>query len=391
MSKNLGFQFSSATCGFKKTKKPDLALVYSPIPCTYAGVFTINQVRAACIDENKESLKKHKKIKSIVINSGSANACTGKQGIKACKETKQITAKLLNIKPEEVLVASTGAIGLHLDMSKMKKGLELAAPKLDSKNFNAAARAILTTDRNLKTANVKTKDFEIFGFTKGAGMIHPNMATMLCYLFCDLNMPQSLLQSALRESTDISFNAITVDADMSTNDMVILLSNNTSKKVVKSKNDHLYHDFKMALDQICADLARKIALDGEGAKKLIEVIVTGAKSDDDAREIARSIASSNLFKCAVFGSDPNWGRAAARVGATKVKIDQDKLDIYLNMVCVFKQGNPLPFNKEKLNKEITKNKGVRIVVNLNLGNRAGSALGCDLTREYVNFNSAYFT
>lgn len=391
MSKNLGFQFSSMTCGFKKTKKPDLAVIYSPVSCTYAGVFTTNQVRAACVDVNKDLLKKRKKIKAIVVNSGNANACTGSQGLKACKETQTIAAKLLKIKEDEIVVASTGAIGIQLEMKKMKAGLEIAIPKLNSKNLNDAARAILTTDKNLKISDMHTKDFRIFGFTKGAGMIHPNMATMLCYLFTDLNMSQALLQSALKEATDTSFNAITVDADMSTNDMVVILSNNTSKKTVKSKSDPLYKMFKEALVEVSCDLAKKIVKDGEGAKKLIESIVFGAKNEADAREIARSIASSNLFKCAVFGSDPNWGRAAARIGCTGVKINQDKIDIFLNTTCVFKNGNPVDFNKIKLNKEITKNKGVKIIVNLKLGKASGSALGCDLTREYVNFNSAYFT
>lgn len=391
MSNNLGFQFSGMTCGFKKTKKPDLAVIYSPTPCSYAGVFTTNQVRAACVDVNKDLLKKRKKIKAIIVNSGNANACTGTQGIKACKETQAIAAKLLKVKPDEVIVASTGAIGIQLDMKKMKAGLEASVPKLSSKKINDAARAILTTDKNLKISGVETKDFQVFGFSKGAGMIHPKMATMLCYLFCDLNMPQPLLQAALKEAVDISFNAITVDADMSTNDMVVILSNNKSKKVVKSKSDHLYLDFKDALTNVCCELAKKIVKDGEGAKKLIESIVVGAKSEKDAREIAVSIASSNLFKCAVFGSDPNWGRAAARIGCTSVKVDQNKIDIFLNTTPVFRNGNPLAFNKTKLNNEITKNKGVKIIVNLNLGKASGSALGCDLTREYVNFNSAYFT
>ncbi len=391
MSQNLGFQFSSGVCGFKKTKKLDLAVIYSPVPCTYAGVFTTNQVRAACVDENKDSLKKKRKIKAIVVNSGNANACTGIVGVKACKETKKITSNLLNINSEEILVASTGAIGIQLDMKKMKSGLEKAIPNLSTKNLKSAAQAILTTDRHVKLNFIKSKDFEIFGFTKGAGMIHPNMATMLCYLFTDLNMSQSLLQSALKEAIEISFNSITVDADMSTNDMVILLSNNKSKKTVKGPNDQLYKAFKNNLSKICCELARKIAIDGEGAKKIIEIIVFGAKKESDAREIARSIASSNLFKCAIFGSDPNWGRAAARIGCTSVKIDQNKIDIFLNTTQVFKKGNPVEFNRTKLNKEITKNKGVSLIVNLNLGKASGSALGCDLTREYVNFNSAYFT
>ncbi|MBI2995205.1 MAG: bifunctional glutamate N-acetyltransferase/amino-acid acetyltransferase ArgJ [Candidatus Melainabacteria bacterium] len=391
MFSSANFQFAAGTCGFKKTKKPDLAIIYSPLSCTFAGVFTTNQIRAACVDENKNLLKKRKKIKAIVINSGNANACTGKKGIQAVKKTKQITARLLKIKQDEVLVANTGVIGVHLDTEKMKTGLENTIPKLSIKNLKAAARAILTTDRFEKIVIKKTKDFKLVSFTKGAGMIHPNMATMLCFLMTDIKAPQNLLQESLKSACDGSFNTISVDADMSTNDMVILLSNNQSEKEIKSKNDPLFINFKKALNEVCLKLARKIVIGGEGAKKLIQVEVNGARTSQDAKEIARSITSSNLFKCAIYGSDPNWGRAAARIGCTNVKVDHNKIDIFLNKTQVFKKGNPVIFSKEKLNKQITRKKEVRVVVNLNLGKKSGSALGCDLTKEYVNFNSAYFT
>lgn len=385
------FQFAQATCGFKKTKKPDLAIIYSRVPCTYAGVFTRNQVRAACVDENKSLLKKRRKIKAVVINSGNANACTGKKGIQAVKRTKFIVSKLLKIKPNEILVASTGVIGVHLSMEKIKTGLEHAVPKLNTKNFKAAAKAILTTDRFIKTVNKKAKDFKLVGFTKGAGMIHPNMATMLCFLMTNLNIPQNLLQEALQSACDVSFNNISVDGDMSTNDMVILLSNNTSKKEIKSKNDPLYFNFQNTLNEACLKLAREIVVDGEGAKKLIHVIVKGAKSISDARQIARSIASSTLFKCAIFGSDPNWGRAASRIGCTNVKVDQNKINVSINKTQVFRNGNPVEFNRNKLKKRIKKSKEVIVTVNLKLSNKSGSAFGCDLSYDYVRFNSGYFT
>ena len=385
------FQFSSSVCGFKKSKKPDLAIIYSPIPCTYSGVFTTNKVRAACIDENKRLLKKRKKIKAIVINSGNANACTGKKGIQTVKKTKQIAAKLLKIKPDDVLVASTGVIGIHLDMEKMKKGLEDAVPKLSSRNLKKAAKAILTTDRFVKIATKNTNDFKLTGFTKGAGMIHPNMATMLCFLMTDLKAPQNLLQYALKTVCNDTFNTISVDGDMSTNDMVILLSNNQSKKEVKSKNDPLFINFQKALFEVCLKLSKEIVIDGEGAKKLIYAQVNGARNKNDAKEIARQIASSTLFKCAVFGSDPNWGRAAARIGSTNAKVDQNKTDIFLNNTQVFKNGNPLDFNRQKLHKQIKKQKEVKVTINLKSGKYPGSAFGCDLSYDYVRFNSEYFT
>ncbi len=391
MKNKTDFQFSAAICGFKKTGKQDLAVIYSPVSCTYAGVFTTNQVHAACVDEDKRLLKKRKKIRAIVINSGNANACTGKKGIQAVKKTQKIAANLLKIKSDEVLIASTGAIGIQLDMQKMEAGIKSAVLKLSPKNFKNAARAILTTDRFLKTVSQNTKDFQIIGFTKGAGMIHPNMATMLCYFMTDLKMPQHLLQEALEIAVDSSFNSISVDGDMSTNDMVVILSNNRSCHEVKSKKDPLFLNFQKILNGACIKLAKQVVLDGEGAQKLIEVIVHGAKTEQDAKKIARSIASSNLFKCAIYGSDPNWGRAAARIGCTDIKVNQNKIDILLNNTPVLNNGNPVAFNKIRLNKEIKKKKGVKVNVNLKLGKKSGTAYGCDLTKEYVNFNSAYFT
>ena len=385
------FQFSSSTGGFKRTKKPDLAIVYSPVPCTYVGVFTTNQIRAACVDENRKLLKKRKKIKAIVINSGNANACTGRKGFQAVKKTKQITSRLLKIKSDEILVASTGIIGVQLDMKKMQSGLESAIPKLSSKKLKAAARAILTTDRFVKLVTKKTKDFKLIGFTKGAGMIHPKMATMLCFLLTDLKIPQNILQKTLKTAIDDTFNAISVDGDMSTNDMVVLLSNNQSKKEIKSKNDPVFLNFHKVLHEACLKLAKEIVVDGEGAKKLISVRVVGARKESEAREIARSIASSVLFKCAIFGADPNWGRAAARIGSTSVEVDQNKIDIFLNKTKVFGNGDLIEFDKEKLNRQIKKSKEVKVTVNLKSGNKSAVAFGCDLSYDYVKLNSAYFS
>lgn len=385
------FLFSSGICGFKSSKKPDLAIIYSSLPCTYAGVFTQNQVRAACIDENVRLLRKRKKVRAIVINSGNANACTGKKGYQAVLQTKKIAAKLLNIKADEVLVASTGVIGVQLDITKMKKGLELTIPKLSPKKFKAAAKAILTTDRTLKIISKKSKGFKLLGFAKGAGMIHPNMATMLCYFMTDLKIRQNLLQRALQEAVDVSFNNISVDGDMSTNDMAILLSNGQSKIEVKSKNDPVYKEFRKVLLDACWKLAKDMVRDGEGSQKIILVSVKGAKTETDARKIARSIASSTLFKCAIFGRDPNWGRAVARVGCTDVKIKPEKLDLAIFNTFVYKNGQPVLFNPKKLHKQMKKADEIKINVNLKLGKKSGVAYGCDLSYDYVELNSAYFT
>jgi len=385
------FIFASTICGFKASRRPDLAIIYSSLPCVYAGVFTQNQVRAACVDEDIRLLSKKKKIRAIVINSGNANACTGKQGIQAVKETKKIAAKLLNIHPDDVLVASTGVIGVPLDMVKMKAGLEKASSTLSAQNVKAAAKAILTTDRFLKVFSKNTKSFKLFGFAKGAGMVHPNMATMLCYLMTDLKMPQSLLQRALREAVNISFNNISVDGDISTNDMVVLLSNCQSQIEVKSKNDPVYKEFKKVLLDACWKLAKDMVRDGEGSQKIILVNVKGAKTGSDARKIARSVASSTLFKCAVFGRDPNWGRALARVGCTSVKIKPEKLDVALLNTFVYKNGQPIRFNPQTLHRQMKKNDEIKVNINLKLGKKSGIAYGCDLSYDYVKLNSAYFT
>lgn len=391
MSKNIKFKFASGICGFKDTGKPDLAVIYSEVPCTQAGVFTSNQVHAACVDENKRLLKKKKKIRAVVVNSGNANACTGQKGISAVKQTQKIAAKLLRIKPDEVLVASTGLIGIYLDMKKMKNGLENAILKLSSGNLKKAARAILTTDRFVKLITKKSRGFYLVGFTKGAGMIHPNMATMLCFFMTDLKMSQNLLQDALNNSVKDTFNNISVDGDMSTNDMVILLSNNQSSVQVNSSKDPIYMEFQKVLSDSCSMLAKEIIIDGEGAKKLITVQVLNARKKDDASKIAKSIASSILFKCAVFGSDPNWGRAAARIGGCGVKVDPGRFDIFLNKTKVYGNGHALEFNRKKVSREIKRQKGLKVTVNLKSGKYSAVAYGCDLSYDFLKFNSAYFT
>lgn len=385
------FKFGYAKCGFKKTGNLDLALIYSDTPCTYAGVFTDNKVRAFCVDENKSSLKKKNKIKLIVVNAGNANACTGKAGVLAVKKTKKLAAHYCNIRENEILVSSTGVIGIPLDLNKMEHGLKEASRNLSVKNFKYANEAILTTDSYKKIFIKKTQDFSLLAFAKGAGMIHPNMATMLCYILTDLQISQSLLQSTLKEVVDQTFNIISVDGDKSTNDMVILLSENSTKKEVKSKNDPIFKDFKKELLHCCMSLARDIVMDGEGATKIFNVTIKNARSEKDAKKIARYLTTSNLFKCAIFGSDPNWGRAMARIGDSGVNIDQNKITLVLNKICVFKKGTPVSFDKNKLAKDIKKQKEVFVTVDLNLGKSIAIALGSDLGYEYVKCNSEYFS
>lgn len=387
----MAFKFAAGKCGFKKTGKTDLGIIYSDLPCNFAGVFTTNQVRAACVDENKRLLKSKKKIRAIVVNSGNANACTGKAGIKAVKETQKISSELLEVKPSEIIVASTGGIGVPLDLNKMRNGLESTIPKLNKKDLSKVAVAIMTTDAYKKVAAVKTSSFYINGIAKGAGMIHPDMATMLCYFITNINMSQSLLQSALKEAVDCSFNSISVDGDTSTNDMVVILSDNTSRSVIRSKKDLKYKKFVSELKKISLKLSKQIVVDGEGATRLINVTVRGARKESDARRIARFITTSVLFKCAIFGGDPNWGRALARVGCTNVKVDQNKVTLKINGIAVFKNGDKAKYDGKKLDKEMKKAKEVFVDVDLNLGKSQAVAMGSDLTHDYVEFNSAYFT
>ncbi len=385
-----GFLAQGVEANIKKQTK-DLAVIYSEVPCQAAGVFTTNKVKASCVDYNRRLVESP--IRSIVMNSGNANACTGPQGEEDTRQMAELVAQELKIRPEEVLVASTGVIGVTLPMEKVAQGIIKACSTLSSQGGEHAAAAIMTTDTFPKMAAVEfpigSKTVKIGAIAKGSGMIHPNMATMLAFICTDAAITRECLQEALQASTDISYNMISVDGDTSTNDMALVLANGQAQnEMIDDPASEAYMLFKQALNQVNIRLAQLIARDGEGATRLIEVEVLKASSDQDARIVARAIVSSNLFKAAVFGKDANWGRIICAVGNAGVDIDPDQIDIWLGHQQVAQDGNGLPFDEESAREALAQDV-VKIKVALGKGSGQATAWGCDLTYDYVKINASY--
>lgn len=372
-----GFTAGAASAGIKPEGVPDLGILYSDIPCAAAGLFTTNKIKAAPVILSQRHLE-DSRTQAVVVNSGCANACTGVQGDSDALEMAQLTAVKLGIALEDVLVASTGVIGETLPLGKVRKGIETIA--LSSHGGHNLAEAILTTDTTTKEIAVDAGGIRIGGIAKGAGMIHPDMATMLCFLTTDAAVEADYLYKALQKAVDVSFNMISVDGDTSTNDMIVILANGMAGKP-KQK------DFEDALQGVCTYLAKCIVSDGEGSTRLIEATVEGAVSISDARIAARTIASSTLVKTAVHSGNPNWGRIIAAVGRCGVEVVESKIDLYLDNICVLKNGCSQPFDA----KEVMTTDEVLIRVCLNLGKAEATAWGCDLSEEYVTINSEYTT
>ena len=389
-----GFSAGATYAGIKKKGENvlDLGILYSHEPCVVAGVFTTNKIKSAAVVINQQRLQNKGKVSAIVVNSGCANSSTGEQGLADAIETTEIVAKALGIEPEEVLVASTGVIGVRLPMKSLCDGMNQVV--LSPDGGHDFAHAIMTTDTTPKeiAVAVKTKDaaFNIGGVAKGSGMIHPNLATMLVFLTTDAAVTPDFLSKSLREASDISFNMISVDGDTSPSDTVLLLANGIAENKSISNNSPLAQPFQEALNQICIHLAKAIARDGEGATKLIEVTVKGANNFEGARQAARTIVSSNLVKSAVYGRDPNWGRVTAALGRSGIEVNESKLDVIMAGIPVLKNGRPLPFDRQTAITALEQ-KEVRIVVDLHLGSTSATAWGCDLTEQYVVINSAYTT
>lgn len=386
-----GFVADGLHCGLKRRKK-DIGWLYSEKQASVAGVFTTNQVKAAPVIVTKAKIQQQK-LQAIIINSGNANACTGQQGLADAKEMCQLAANALAIAVDDVAVASTGIIGQALPMVQVKAGIELLQAKQD-KEPQAFQEAILTTDTCQKVSVYQEtfNQFEVImaGCAKGSGMIHPNMATMLGFVTTDANISSSLLQELLSELTEITFNQITIDGDTSTNDMVLVLANGLSGMPEIQKATPEYDKFRQLLAQVLTDLAKSIAKDGEGATKLIETVVTGAKNSQDARMLAKSVVGSSLVKSAIFGQDPNWGRILCALGYSGVAFDPEKVQIYLAETLVFKNGQPTLFDAAKLSEALATDE-VKIQVILAQGEAVGQAWGCDLTYEYVKINALYHT
>lgn len=374
-----GFTALGKCIGIKKGKK-DFAIIYSDKLCSVAAVYTKNKVKGAPLYVNMKHLEDGK-AQAIVINSGISNVATGKKGIDDAFMTCKLAAEELGINSNDILVASTGIIGKMLPMELIKKGLK--GIKKELKKSNDAAEAILTTDTIKKEIAVDFSGFTIGAIAKGSGMIHPNMATMLCFIATDADFSPKELKESLVKAVDESFNMISVDMDTSTSDMVILMSNNTKKADKKN--------FEEALAFICKEMAKKIVFDGEGATKLIEVTVKNAKSKLDAKKIAKSIVGSNLVKCAMFGNDPNWGRIISAIGNSDAHFKEDKINILIQNKLIVENGVEVKdFNIEEISK-LLKNDNVKVIVDLKIGNGEATAYGCDMSYDYVQINSQYHT
>lgn len=357
-------------------------MIFSEKQCDAAAVYTKSSVKAAPVLVTKANLKDNK-AQAVFCISGVANACTGEKGMDNAKQMATLLAKELNIKQDDVVVASTGKIGIQLPMDKITQAVKGLKGELGEDKFDDFSKAIMTTDKKHKEAIVKFDGVTIAACAKGAGMIHPNMATMLCFIVTDAKISGSSLKKCLVDAVDNSFNMLSVDRDTSTNDMVAVLANGMVGEVSMDK-------FQEALNLVCIKLAKDIAVDAEGATKSILAKVKNAKDLKEARELARAIVSSNLVKAFVHGNDPNWGRVMSAIGQTEIPLDVDKIDISFGGIKVMASGVGADFDESEAKEQLEK-KEVEIIVDLHQGSASAEAFGCDLTEEYVSFNAEYLT
>ena len=388
-----GFSAGATYAGLKTfaEDKLDLAIIASDSPCTAAGVFTTSTIKSPTVSVNQAHLKAASP-KGIIVNAGIANACVGEQGYKDAEEMAAIAASILSAEPAEILVCSTGVIGVELPMSLIRDGA--ANINISRGGANQVARAMMTTDTRPKevavSCEIDGKTISIGGVAKGSGMIHPNMATMLSFITTDANVEQHFLEHCLTEVADSSYNMLTIDGDTSTNDTVLVLANGNAGNAQITQGTNDAGIFQSALLEVAIFLTKELARDGEGASRLLSIEITGAKDVKSARQAARTIASSSLVKSAVYGSDPNWGRVLAALGRSEIEADETKIDLFVNGVCIMEAGTPIPFHKEAV-VVLMKGPEVTFKLQLNLGDASATAWGCDLTQEYVIINSAYTT
>ncbi|MBP8969450.1 MAG: bifunctional ornithine acetyltransferase/N-acetylglutamate synthase [Lachnospiraceae bacterium] len=393
-----GFKAASTAAGIKYQGRTDMAMVYSEVPCDCAGTFTSNIVKAACVMWDKEIVESGRKMQAVVVNSGIANACTGQEGYDACRKTAEAVNEALGVPADTVAIASTGVIGMQLPTEKLAAGVKAMAPELsDTKEAGtAASKAIMTTDTINKeiavTFEAGGKTVTLGGMSKGSGMIHPNMCTMLGFLTTDLAIDKKLMQEALSSVIKDTFNMITVDGDTSTNDTLLLMANGLAENKTITEKNADYDAFYEALNFVCEFLARKMAGDGEGATKLFECKVVNAKTKEDARILAKAVVGSNLSKAAIFGCDANFGRFLCAMGYSGSKFDQNDVELFFvsraGKLQVFDRGVPLSFD-EDLARKIMEEKEVTVLVDMHEGDAQGTAWGCDLTYDYVKINADY--
>ena len=392
-----GFKAGGIHCGIRKNKiKKDIALIVSDVPASAAAVYTTNLVKGAPLVVTKKHLE-NGVAKAVICNSGNANTCNA-DGVEVAEKMCQLVADEIGINADDVVVASTGVIGQPLDITPIKDNMKALCQSISYENGLDAAEAIMTTDTKVKEVAV---EFEIDGkicrmggIGKGSGMIHPNMATMLIFITTDVNISKELLDEALKEDIKDSFNMISVDGDTSTNDMVTILANGMAENKIIDKKDENYETFKKALNKITVSISRMIAGDGEGATKLLECKVKGAKSKEIAKTVSKSVICSSLVKAAMFGSDANWGRILCAIGYSGADVDVKKVDVNFQsakgIIDVCKDGAGIEFSEEKA-KEILLEKEIIININLNDGKGEATAWGCDLTYDYVKINGDYRT
>ena len=388
-----GFKAAGVKAGIKKSGNLDVAVIYTEKEAAVAGTFTQNAVAAAPVFASKAVVKTGK-AHAIAANAGCANACTGEQGDKDARAMQSITAEALGCQADDVIVASTGVIGVNLPMDKMEKGLKQAAASLSENGSEKAGNAIITTDTYSKACATEItlggKKVRFGAIAKGSGMIQPNMATMLCFITTDAAIDSKLLQAALSEVVEVSFNMISIDGDMSTNDMAIVLANGAAGNPEITSKDADYETFKQTLQDICQGLAQRIASDGEGATKFLTVNVKGTKSFADAKTIGMSVAKSPLVKTAFFGEDPNWGRVICAVGYAGIPMDPQKTVVKFGGIPVYANGVGVEFDEEALRDVMAQHD---IVIDIDMGDGDGEATvwTCDFSYEYVKINGEYHT
>ena len=387
-----GFKASGIAAGIKKENTPDLALIFSEYDSVAAGVFTTNKVKAAPVLLTEDHIT-DRWARVIIANSGNANACTGPIGIKDARSIAELIAKELDVRADEVLVASTGVIGAPLPMDTIARSIPELVSEMSEGGIAAAAEAIMTTDSFPKISSIDGeaggKPYRITGISKGAGMIMPNIATMLCFVITDINISGTLLQNALLSSNEVSFNRITVDGDTSTNDMVLVMANGAAGN--RNLTTEEYDDFVMALKKVMTDLSLMIIRDGEGATKVVHVKVRGAASEEEALKCARTIANSSLVKTAFYGQDPNWGRVMAALGRSGVMIREEDVSIWIDDVQIVGGGLGLGKDLEEKAVDKMKNSEFSLIVDLNQGECEDFIVTSDLTHEYVSINADYRT
>lgn len=393
-----GYEAASTAAGIKYQGRTDMALIYSQVPCVSAGTFTTNVVKAAPVKWDRQIVDSGAGVQAVVVNSGIANACTGEEGMGYCKETAEAAAKALNIDAAGVLVGSTGVIGMQLPMQKLVDGIQvLAGKKVEGlQSGHDAALAIMTTDTVEKEMAVEIeiggKTVTIGGMSKGSGMIHPNMCTMLAFITTDAAITKEALQKALSEDVEDTYNMISVDGDTSTNDTAILLANGLAGNQEITYASPEYETFKEALHMVNETLAKKMAGDGEGATALFEVKVVGAESIKQAKTLAKSVVCSNLTKAAIAGHDANWGRILCAMGYSGVQFDPEKVDLFFESKAgklqIIENGVATDYSEEVATKILSEPE-ITATADIKMGDYSATAWGCDLTHEYININADY--